>query len=141
MSSTSENRPDLNLALNVRSYERVVVLSNPESTYDYPEEWVRPLNVAGIGATDPETVVVVDRVELSAQTLLRIAEGRPRLVAFAPRDVEQEKSMRRLVTALFPWSEVWVLSTLFGKLLVTKDIGGKAYDRDAVVETWKAVSA
>jgi hypothetical protein len=50
----------------------------------------------------------------------------------APRNVEQEKSMRRMLSALYPWSELWTVSTSFGKLLVTKDAVGPTYDRSAV---------
>ena len=42
--------------------------------------------------------------------------------------------MRRLLSAMYPWSEVWTISTSFGKALVTKDVVGHPYDPDAVLD-------
>jgi hypothetical protein len=133
------SRPDLELALDVRSYEKVVVIAGPDSTYQYPESWVRPTKSADI-QIDGESVIVVDRVELQRRTLIQIAEAGPRLVAFAVASVEHEKQIRRMVTSLFPWNEVWTLFTSFGKLLVTKDVTGPAYERDDVVD-WQGDAA
>ncbi len=127
------SRPDLELALDVRSYEKIVVIAGPDSTYQYPETWVRPRSAADI-QVDGESVIVVDRVELQRRTLAQIAAAGPRLVAFAVASVDHEKQIRRMVTALFPWNEVWTLFTSFGKMLVTKDVKGKAYERDDVAE-------
>ncbi len=127
------NRPDITLALDVRSYERVVVISNPDSVYDYPEEWVRPNGLAD-AQVDTETVVIVDRIEMSRRGLSTIAAAGPRLMAFATTNVDQEKSVRRLIKSLYPWAEVWDVSTSFGKLLVSKDIRGIAYDRDVILD-------
>ena len=129
------SRPDIELALDVRSYEQIIVLSNPESVYDYPENWVRPQKGSDLSLIDPNSVVIVDRVEIARRTLALIGERCPRLVAFAPLGLEQEKSMRRMLTALYPWwSETWTLFTSFGKVLVTRDVMGRAYDRDELVD-------
>jgi hypothetical protein len=137
------------MALDVRSYEKVIVLADPESTFQYPEEWVRPAKLSelddqSLGGSelfkiDPKyplamTVVVVDRVEIQRKTLAQLAEKYPRLIAFAVANVEHEKQVRRMVTALFPWNEVWTVYTSFGKLLVTKDAVGVEYDRNTVVD-------
>ena len=114
-------RPEIELALDVRSYERIVVLSSPDSPHEYPESWVKPQKAGDLGQIDAETIVVVDRVEIQRPTLAAIGERGPRLIAFAPQGVDQEKSMRRMLTTLFPWAEVWTLFTAFGKVLVTKD--------------------
>ena len=88
----SNNRPDIELALDVRSYERIVVLSDPGSTYPYPEHWKRSQSAHEIQA---DSIVVVDRVEVYRKTLAAIGAKSPRLIAFAPANVDQEKSMRR----------------------------------------------
>lgn len=129
------SRPDIEQALCIRSDETVVVLAHPDSDYEYPAHWVRPQRLQEIiDAVSPQTVVVVDRLELSRKVLAAVGAKRPRLVAVAPLGIEGEKSVRRMVTALYPWSEVWVFTTNFGKLLVTKDVTGPAYDRDTVVD-------
>lgn len=127
------SRPDLELALDVRSYESIVVLASPDNQTAYPESWVRPTR-GDLGPIDDQAVVVIDRVDVQRRTLSLIGEARPRLLALVPQGVEQEKSMRRLLTSVFPWAEVWTIFTSFGKLLVTKDAHGRAYDRDDVVD-------
>lgn len=128
------NRPDIELALDIRSYERIVVLSDPGSTYPYPDHWNRPAKGGDIGQIDGETIVIVDRVEVYRKTLATIGQKAPRLIAFAPANVEQEKSMRRTLRSVYPWAEVWELHTSFGKLLVTKDAIGTPYEREQVVD-------
>lgn len=119
------SRPDIALALDVRSYEHVVVISKPDSEYDYPEDWSRPTSLAE-AHVDGETVVIVDRVDVAWKSFASLAAGRPRLFAFAVNGVEQEKKVRRMITALFPWNEVWTVWTSFGKTLITKDARGEA---------------
>lgn len=129
------SRPDIELALDVRSYERIVVITGPDSTFEYPENWVKPVKSADLHI-DAESIVVVDRVEIQRKTLQQIAEGRPRLLAFAVASIDHEKQVRRMVTSLFPWNEVWTVFTSFGKLLITKDVQGVAYDRDQMVDVY-----
>lgn len=136
----TNSRPDIELALDVRSYERVVILADPQSTFAYPEHWQRPPKGPDAVPVDSETVLVVDRVEIYRKTLAAVGARRPRLIAFAPADVEQEKSMRRTLRTVYPWAEVWEFHTSFGKLLVTKDAVGPAYDRDDVVDMRPAVN-
>lgn len=119
------SRPDIALALDVRSYEKVVVISKPDAVYDYPESWERP-SALGEAKVDGHSVVIVDRIDLSWKSFATLARGCPRLFAFAVSGVEQEKRVRRMVTALFPWNEVWTVWTTFGKTLVTKDAQGEA---------------
>ena len=125
------NRTDIELALDVRSDERIAVICSEESTYEYPESWVKPESLSQLQGL---SVVVIDRVEIQKRTLAHIAACHPRLVAFAVANVEHEKQVRRMLTGMFPWSEVWTISTAFGKLLVTKDVVGAPYDRDAIVD-------
>lgn len=128
---SSSNRPDIELALDVRSHEQVVVLVNPEAPQGYPDSWVEVQSREGLSAVVSDSVVVIDRIDVLPRTLAAIGEKHPRLIALAPRGVEQEKSMRRMLAAVYPWSEVWTLSSSFGKLLVT-NAGGEAYDRDLI---------
>jgi hypothetical protein len=129
------SRPDIELALDVRSYEKVVVITGQDSTYQYPDGWIRPTKLADLEVTE-ETVVVIDRVELQRKAIAQIAEGKPRLVAFAVASIDHEKQVRRMITSLYPWNEVWTIFTSFGKLLITKDVKGVAYDRDEIVDVF-----
>lgn len=127
-------RPEIELALDIRSYENVVVLCG-EARNDYPEGWIQPNDGDELGSIlNADSVVVIDKVGLQARTLTQIAASSPRLVAFAIADVEHEKQVRRMVTSLFPWNEMWTIFTSFGKLLVTKDVKGKPYDRGESLE-------
>lgn len=127
------SRPDVELALDVRSYERVIVLA-PDDDKKYPENWIRPSNSTEMEFINEESVVIVDRVDVHWKTLERIGRDRARMVAFVPDGLEQEKSMRRMARALFPWAEVWDVHTSFGKLLVTSGVKGAIYDRDTMVD-------
>lgn len=134
------NRPDIELALDVRSDEKVIVIAGQESEYQYPERWVKPARLSEL-EIDETTVVIIDRVEVQRRTLAQIAEGRPRLVGFAVASVEHEKQVRRLVTSLFPWNEMWTVFTSFGKVLMTKDVRGASYDRNQVVDMREGIAA
>lgn len=113
------NRPDLEEALDLRSDETLVVLREPPTSGDL-------MNI------HEGSVVVFDRIDATKRTLGAIGVLRPRLVALVPNGVEQEKAMRRQITASYPWAEVWTISSSFGKLLVTKDVQGRPYDRDLI---------
>lgn len=126
-------RPDIEIALDVRSYERVIVITGQDSTHQYPDGWIRPDKHTDLELNE-ESVVVVDRVELQRKTMSQIAEAKPRLVAFAVASIDHEKQVRRMITSLYPWNEVWTIFTSFGKLLITKDAKGPSYDRDEVVD-------
>lgn len=124
--NTTDTRPEINLALDVRSYESVVVLSGRLEFADYPEGWLKPENLDELHV-DSETVVIIDRAEIQPSTLELISTGGPRLVAFAVSSIEHEKQVRRMITTFFPWSEVWTIPTTFGKMLVSKDVRGPLY--------------
>lgn len=150
------SRPDIELALDVRSYEKIVVISGQESPYQHPDHWIKPAKLSDLQDTviggndtykvDPRyplamAIVVIDRVEVQRKTLLQIAAGYPRMVAFAVANLDHEKQVRRMLTSLFPWSEVWTLYTSFGKLLVTKDAIGTGYDRSKLVDMREGIAA
>lgn len=126
------NRSDITLALDVRSYETVFLASGQEGV-SYPEAWVRIESRHDVGLVVPDSVVVIDRLDIQRRTLASIAARSPRLMALIPHGVEQEKSMRRMLSAMFPWSEVWTVSTSIGKALVTA-AKGLAYERDEVID-------
>lgn len=129
---SSSNRPDINLALNIRSWERVMVIANQDSAFQYPEDWIRPERLSDADV-DAETVVIVDRMDISREAMGTLMKGKPRLFAVAVIDIPHEKHVRLMLTSLHPWCPVWTFSTDFGKLLVTT-AGGDPYDRDAVID-------
>lgn len=126
------NRPDIELVLDVRSYERVVVIVNPEAQQGYPQDWIEISGKEGLASIVPDSVVVIDRIDVGPRILSLIGSRRPRLIALAPRGVEQEKLMRRVLSSTYPWSEAWTVSSAFGKLLVVKDAMGEPYERDSI---------
>ena len=127
------SRPDIELSLDIRSYEHVVVIVNPDASHPYPEHWVEVHSRDDLNEIHSDCVVVVDRVDVSPNTLSRIAvKGRPRILALVPNGVEQEKLMRRTLATTYPWAEVWTVSSSFGKLLVAKDVVGAPYDRELI---------
>lgn len=132
------DRPQIELAMDVRSYERVVLLKDPTSEYEYPEHWVqaRGLNDMYI---DAETVVVFDRTDVTQKQLVACALGEARMVAICPMDVPHEKQVRRMLSILYPWTHVHDASTSFGKVLMCSP-KGQPYDRDRITDDRPQVS-
>lgn len=128
--SSNSNRPDIELALDVRSHERVLVIGG--GSLEYPGSWIRMQSKHCHDLVTEDSVVVIDRTDVSVRVLESIACRGPRLVALVPESIDQEKSMRRLLSAMYPWAEVWTLSSSFGKLLVSNGVNGRSYDRDLV---------
>jgi len=128
------NRPDIELALDVRTYEHVVVLADPQSEYSYPEHWVRPTKGGDLDLIDPESIVVIDRIEIFRRTVAAIGAKQPRLLAFAPVSQDQDKLMRRTIRSVYPWATFWEIQTSFGRLLVTSGVRGTPYDRDQLID-------
>ena len=132
------NRSDLELSLDVRSFEQVVVLAPDDSAEKrtYPDHWVRPTTATQLqeAVIMQNSVVIVDRVDVNMRTLSTIGQGNVRLVAFIPQDREQEIAMRRLVTATYPWTRTWDHATASGKAIVFEGIVGQAYDRDRILD-------
>ena len=128
----SSNRPDIELVLDVRSSESVVVLTDPNNQREYPDDWIQVQSRDGLVEVVSDSVVLIDRIDVFPHTLALLGSKRPRLIAMVPCNVEHEKTMRRMLSSVYPWAEVWTLSSSFGKLLVTKDAVGIAYDRDIV---------
>lgn len=119
-------------AIDLRSDERVVVLASPQSVFEYPSDWVRPGPTDGI-VVNEFTVVVIDRIDVGRSLMCELISACPRMLAIAVVDVDHEKQVRRSLTALYPWSEVWTFYTDFGKMLVT-NARGEPYDRDHIVD-------
>ena len=129
----STSRPDIELVLDIRSYEHVIVLANHDEP-KHPAHWIKISSRDELSCLNSDSVVVVDRVDVSFAVLRQIGEARPRLVAFVPCSIEHEKSIRRLISSMSPWAEVWTLSSSLGKLIVTGGILGPAYDRQDVID-------
>jgi hypothetical protein len=124
------DRPAIELALDIRSDEKVVLFTDPSSTYEYPESWAVPrsLNDAAI---DPMTVVIFDRTDVAKKQIIACGVHGARMVAICPIDVEHEKYVRRMLASMYPWTEVFTTSTLFGKVLMLSP-RGQPYDRDSI---------
>lgn len=125
-------RTPIELALSIRSWERIVCLTDPAAPRRHPEHWLLPQTLRN-STIDPETVVIVDRIELSPKALAAVCSRCPRLVAFALASIEHEKATRRLVKESYPFADAWDFSTDFAKLLVT-DAKGRPYERDRVLD-------
>ncbi len=126
---SSANRPDIDLALDIRSNERVFVVCDHGSR-GYPDSWIQARSEEDLVDVGSDCVVLVDRIDPWPGLIADLGLHGPRLIALVPRNVDQEKAMRRMTSAMYPWSELWTVSTSFGKLLVTKDVTGRPYDRE-----------
>lgn len=129
-------------ALDVRSDEDVIVLGRGE----YPEDWV--LLGAGVheDVVGPHSVVLVDRTFLPRQSIASIVSAAPRMLAFltdgSTDGVAYEKQVRRLMTAMYPWAELYRFSTEDGILLAIWTAPGQSvYDRDSVIDMRPQVQA
>lgn len=140
-------RHDPHLVLDVRSNERVVVVHDGTRQRRYPDHWETYTSVenARIGG---DCVVIVDQVDLSRRAVESITKRCPRLIGFVIGSVEHEKSIRRSMKALHPWSDLWDgegdtradqqkrvkgIWTHLGKMLITPAYG-RSYDRDRIVD-------
>lgn len=129
------SKPEIELALGVRSDERIVVISSRGTAVTYPESWARPTNLEELRfSIDPTSVVIVDGVDVTRRTFNMIGELSPRILAVAPMNEDHARSVRRTITSLYPWAEFWNINSSLGKLIVTKDAVGRAYDREAVID-------
>ena len=126
-------RTPIELALSVRSWERIVCLADPAAPHRHPEHWSMPQSIRHSNI-DPETVVIVDRIEISPKVLGTIIGRRPRLIAFALASIDHERNTRRFLRECYPWSEAWDFSTDFAKILVPFDIWGEPYDRRRIID-------
>ncbi len=123
------HRPDIHVALDVRSWERVVAFVRQDATREPPEHWQLPKSIHEAGV-DEETVVIFDRVEVSKKTVIACVVRKARIIAFCPIDVPHERTIRRGLANLYPFSEVWTAYTTSGKVLMTCP-RGEPYDHEA----------
>lgn len=128
--------PDISEVLNVRSDEKIVIIGNDT---DYDPDWV----VLGAGThddvIDSTSVVVVDRVALPRDTIVSIVSSAPRMLAFVtgegPAAIVYDKQVRRLLSSLYPWSEVYTFMSSFGRVIAMWTAPGQQpYDRDRVLD-------
>ena len=125
-------RPTIELALDIRSWERVVLFTEPTSDYEYPPGWQRPSGLYD-AHIDGETVVIFDRIDFTKKTLVSVVAKAARMIGICPIDVDHERFVRRVLTDLYPFTEVWTVSTAFGKVLMASPVGAP-YDRDKVID-------
>ena len=127
-------RTPIELALGVRSYERIVCLTDADRDRDaYPEHWDVPRTLRDAGI-DQTCVVVVDGVDLSQRSLSLIGAKHPRLIAFTVEGKEHYMACRRLIKSCYPFADLWDFNEVdMAKLLVT-NARGTPYDRDRVVD-------
>lgn len=136
------NRPDIELALDVRSYERVILISGRDSVRQYPEAWFRPTTLAQmLSLVGPESVVLVDSAEVTRRTYGAVGERCPRLLAVVTPTEEHARSIRRAVSSLYPWSELYGIVTCVGRIAVVQHLAGRPYDRDRVIDMRPGVVA
>lgn len=136
------SRATVDLALDVRSYERVVLMADPTSDFEYPEHWERPKTLPEV-RLDGESVLVVDCLELSYETIDAVLSQGPRLAAFIlpPGDLGFEKRTRSALRLLYPFARLWTVDeSALGKFLMLESTG-PAYDRTKIVDQRKAGQA
>lgn len=133
------DRPRVELAMDVRSDERVVLFTDPSSTYDYPEHWFQPQSMHDADL-DPYVVVIFDRMEVSKKHIVSCAINEVRMIGICPIDVDHEKQIRRMLTSLYPWTQVYEASTAFGKVLMLSP-KGRPYDRNRITDDRPKASA
>lgn len=129
------NRPDIELVLDVRSYERVVVISRRDLPRTYPASWDRPESLSDmLELVVPESVVVVDGAEVTRRTYASISQRGPRLLAVVVTGEEHARSIRKALVSVQPWCDLHAFNTSLGRLVVAHRFCGRAYDRDLVVD-------
>lgn len=128
------DKPNVELALDVRSDEKIVLFADPSSEYEYPESWLRPRSMHDAGL-DPFTVVIFDRTDITKKQLMSCAASDVRMIGICPIDVDHEKYVRRMITSLYPWTQVYEASTTFGKVLMLCPRGAP-YDRDRIDDSY-----
>lgn len=136
------SKPEPEVVLDVRSWERVVVISNRDSSAVYPDGWVRPPGLEELLLNlDPDSVVFVDGVDVSRRAFSFIGERAPRIMGIMPLNEEHARAIRRTVTSLYPWAEFWSAMSSRGRMLIVKGAIGRSYDRDLIVDMRTGVVA
>jgi hypothetical protein len=127
MNETREQRPSIETSFDLRSDESLVVITS-NTDRQYPSKW----SVFGIddfllalSTIDHCSSVLIDRTDIRESELIDIAARSPRLVGIVPIDVDHERSIRRMVTNTYPFSELWTIPTAFGKVLLSPGIVGR----------------
>lgn len=112
-----ENSVDL--CLDVRSYEQVIVLDDQgSSNRPYPDHWIRSQDFDFSGV-DNTAVVIIDRISLSRAQIEKLSHCAPRLAAFIPMDVDSERRIRSSLKQIFPWGDSWTVNSKIGKMIIT----------------------
>lgn len=129
------NRPDPELVLDIRSYERVVVISSRDVARAYPTSWHCPTTLLEmLSLIGPDSVVIVDGADVTRRTYANIAERAPRLLAVTVTNEEHSRSVRKGLLSVQPWCDLHSLNCSIGRLVVAHRFCGRAYDRDALID-------
>lgn len=130
------SRPDIELALDVRSYERVVLIAGRDSTTPHPSHWHRPSTLSEMLSLVPDSgIVVVDHgVVVTRRTYEGISIRGPRALCVGVTGDENARSMRKLLLSIQPWCDLHSFMTDMGRVVVAYRFTGRPYDRDAVID-------
>lgn len=132
------SKSPIEIALDIRSYERVVAITDcPDG--ERPSwcraEWLYPRSsMEALTMITPESVVIVDGMSLTRRVVQTIGSAGPRLIAVRPVSEDHARSVRKILTSLYPWHESWTISTDSGRFIMAKGAVGHVYDRDAVLD-------
>jgi len=137
----SNGRTDISIVLDIRSYERVVLISKNQ-VRQYPESWVRPNSLSEmLLLVSADSVVIVDGTDVTRRAYGEISRRQPRIVALTARDETQARSARRLLSSVQPWCELYSVGSSLGRVVFATGFHGEAYDRERVVDTREAAEA
>lgn len=138
--SEQETRPqferhDFADVLDIRSDDRVILISSELNRFRHPDWWEIYSSVTQAGVS-PDSAVIVDGVEMTRRTMESLLRPRPRLTAFVVTSIDHERSIRRKLEAMYPWSDMWAgggIWTVAGRVLIT-EARGIPYGRDSFVD-------
>lgn len=129
------SRPDAELVLDVRSYERVVVIARRDTVHTYPMAWYRPSSLSEmLTLLGPDSVVVIDGADVTRRTLGSIGERSPRLVALTATGEEHARAARKLLLSVQPWCDLYAANSSLGRLVVAHRFSGRPYERERVID-------
>lgn len=126
-------------ALDLRSDDVIVALhesDNQPAWLKFPEQerFLSFGSVPHLLDCSPEQVDIIVCtyvVHMSRNLIRSLLKFQPRLLAFCPSSVDQERLFRLMMTGMYPFSEVWTVNTPFGKTLMT-NAQGQEYDSEQV---------
>ena len=134
------NRPEIELVLDVRSYERIVVIASREVEKAYPTNWHRPSTLSEmLGLLGTDSVVVVDGVDVSRRTYGLVSERAPRIVAVTVTSEEHARSVRKALLSVQPWCDLYSTNSSLGRLVFAHRFCGRPYERENMVDMRRGI--